>query len=93
VTSRLKVRVHPGARRERVGRRMADGVWRLDVTAAPEGGRANEAVVELLARILGLRRGELRVTAGQSSRGKVVEVDGLSSADIETRLERAAAKE
>ena len=93
MTSRLRVRVHPGARRERIGKRMADGAWRLEVTAAPEGGRANDAVVELLARVLKLRRSELRVVAGPASRSKVIEIDGLSAADIETRLEAAAAKE
>ena len=93
MTARLRVRVHPGARRERVDRRMADGAWRLEVRAAPEGGRANDAVVRLLAGALQLRRGEVRVTAGESSRSKVIEIDGLAEADVEARLERAAAGE
>jgi len=93
VTTRLRVRVHPGARRERVGRRMADGAWRLEVHAAPEGGRANEAVVELLAAALGVARGNVRVTSGRASRSKLIEIDGLAEADVEARLERAAEEE
>jgi len=93
MTARIEVRVHPGARRQRVGGRMADGSWRIEVQAAPEGGRANEAVVELLAEALGLRRGEVRVTAGQSSRRKRIEVDGLVDAEVEARLQRAAETE
>ena len=90
MTARLRVRVHPGARRERVRPRMADGAWRIEVHAAPEGGQANAAVVRLLAEVLGLRRGEVRVASGQSSRSKTIEIDGLAAADVEARLERAA---
>ena len=91
--TRIRVRVHPGARRQRIGHRMADGAWRLEVQAVPEAGRANEAVVRLLASALGLGRGEVRVAAGESSRSKVIEIDGLAAADVEARLERAAAEE
>jgi len=90
MTARLRVRVHPGARRERVARRMADGAWRIEVHAVAEAGRANDAVVRLLAEVLGLKRGEVRVSSGQSSRSKTIEIDGLVAADVETRLERAA---
>jgi uncharacterized protein len=93
MTERLRVRVHPGARRERIGHRMADGTWRIEVHAAPEGGRANDAVVRLLAEVLGVSRGAVRVTAGQSSRSKSIEVDGLAAADVAARLERAAEEE
>ena len=82
MTARLRVRVHPGARRQRVGGRMADGTWRLEVRAAPEGGRANEAVVRLLAGVLGLPRGAVRVAAGQSSRSKLIEIYGPEFEDV-----------
>jgi hypothetical protein len=93
VTARLRVNVHPGARRERVDRRMADGAWRLEVHAAAEGGRANEAVVQLLAETLGVGRRDVRVASGQSSRRKLIEIDGLAEADVEARLERAAGED
>ena len=90
MTLRLMLRVHPGARETRVLGRAADGAWRLRVRAAPEAGRANEAVVRLLAEVLGLNHGALRLAAGQSSRSKWIEIDGLAAADVESRLERAA---
>jgi len=93
MTGRLRVRVHPGARRERIARRLADGAWRIEVHAAPEGGRANEAVVKLLADVLGVRRGGIRVTSGQSSRNKTIEIDDLAESEVEARLERAAEEE
>lgn len=90
MTTRIAVRVHPKARRERVGRRMADGTWRLEVHAAPEGGEANAAVEELVARVLGLKRGGVRVVSGRTSRKKLIEIDGLAESEVESRLERAA---
>ena len=72
---------------------MADGAWRVEVHAAPEGGRANEAVVALLAVVLGIKRADVRVTSGLSSRSKLIEIDGLAEADVEVRLAQAAGEE
>jgi uncharacterized protein YggU (UPF0235/DUF167 family) len=54
VSAKLKVHVHPGAKRERVKGWRDDGSLGLDVTAAPERGRANRAVERLLAGALGI---------------------------------------
>ena len=56
------------------------------MAAAPERGRANEALVELLAETLGLPRERVHVIAGHGSRAKVVEIDGLERAEVERRL-------
>jgi len=90
VTARIRVRVHPGARRERIVKRVDDGSWRIEVHAPPEDGRANDAVVRLLADVLGVKRSDVRVVTGHGARGKVIEVEGLESADIEARLGSAA---
>jgi len=55
--------------------RLADGRLKVRVAAPPERGRANAELVAFLARELGLRRGEVRVAAGVSSRDKVIEID------------------
>src|SRR5947207_1927457 len=66
-TIRLRLRVSPGARRTELAGRYADG-WKVRVTAAPERGRANEAVISLLARRLGLgSRTERSVVAGAAA--------------------------
>ena len=57
------------------------------MSAPPEGGRANEAVVELLAERAGLPRRAVTVVSGHSSREKVVRMDGVDQAEIERRLE------
>ena len=73
----LRVRVKPGASREAVLGRMvmADGQEAVvvAVSAPPEGGRANKAVIELLAAAIGLPRRHLSVATGPASRTKLID--------------------
>ncbi len=62
----LRVRVQPGAKKDALLGERA-GALRVSVTAAPERGKANEAVVELLARSLGLKRSAVTLIAGETS--------------------------
>jgi uncharacterized protein (TIGR00251 family) len=77
VTVALRLRVQPGARRTGLVGWMADGTLKLSVSAPPEGGRANRAVVELIAATLGVRETTVRVVRGHGARTKTVEVDGV----------------
>ena len=91
-STRLRVRVAPGAARSAVVGRYGE-TWKLRVAAAPEGGRANDAVVALLADTLGLSRPDVRLVAGGASRDKVVDVTGLTLEEAERRLAAAGGKE
>lgn len=62
------------------------------MSAPAEAGRANDAVLALLAETLDVPRRDLEVTSGQSSRDKVVALDGMTSETAETRLVAAAEK-
>jgi uncharacterized protein (TIGR00251 family) len=84
--ARIELTVSPGAARSELVGRHGDG-WRARVAAPPERGRANRALVELLAEALGVPRARISVVAGQTARRKVVEVDGLDEAEIDRRLE------
>ncbi|MBI4313095.1 MAG: DUF167 domain-containing protein [Chloroflexi bacterium] len=86
-TTRLKVRAQPNARvSEILG--ATDGVLRVRVAAAPVEGKANKALVELLANALGVPKSFVRVTRGAASRDKLVEVEGLSLEEAMRRLAR-----
>jgi uncharacterized protein YggU (UPF0235/DUF167 family) len=87
----IRVHVHPGARHEGLRGWRADGALRLEVTAPPEGGRANLAVAELLAGALGVARGRVAVVRGQGSRSKLVAVEGIEEPELRQRIERALA--
>lgn len=89
--ARIAVRVHPGARKDALVDRLANGEWKVAVSAPPEGGRANDAVVELLAGLLGVKRRQVVVARGASSRAKSVEVTGLETGEAERRLAAALA--
>ncbi len=83
---RIRLRVSPGARRTEVAGRYGEG-WKVRVAAPPEGGRANAALLRHLAGLLELPAGRLRVVSGASGRDKLIEVDGLTVAEVERRLD------
>jgi uncharacterized protein YggU (UPF0235/DUF167 family) len=84
--ARIVVTVSAGASRTRLLGRHGDG-WKASVTAAPERGRANEALIDLLAKKLRVGRGRLAVVAGKTTRRKIVEVEGLEFDEISRRLD------
>jgi uncharacterized protein len=92
VLTRVRLRVAPGATRAGVVGRHGDA-WKVRVTAAAEGGRANDALVRLLADTLALPRTSVTLVSGHSARDKVVELAGVHPEEIERRLSFAAGKE
>ena len=91
-TTRLRLRVSPGANRPSVVGRHGEG-WKIRVAAAPEGGRANDAVIRLLADTLSVPREAVTLVSGHGARDKIVELAGLGPYQIERRLTSAAGKE
>ena len=81
----VRIRVSPGARRTALVGRHGDG-WRARVAAPPERGRANVELEDLLAEALEVPRASVCVIAGRASRDKVVEVEGLATAEIAVLL-------
>jgi hypothetical protein len=83
------VLVRPRARRAGLRGLRADGSLLLAVAAPPEGGRANEAVAELLGEALGVRARDIEIVRGAHSRTKEIEVKGLGERELKQRLESA----
>jgi uncharacterized protein len=92
VSTRLRLRVAPGATRAGVVGRHGDA-WKVRVAAPAEGGRANDAVVRLLAETCSLPRSAVTLVSGHGARDKIVELAGVEPGDIERRLSSAARKE
>ncbi len=86
----LRVRVTPKASADRIGAVVADGGgerWlRVAVTAVPEGGRANKAVLSLLAKRWKLAKSALSVVRGATERRKLLEIDDPDPAALRRRL-------
>lgn len=89
--TKLRVRVVPGSSTPGVVGRYGDA-WKIRVRAAPERGRANEAVVELLAGTLSMPKRDVRLVAGHGTRDKLVELNGLSPDETDRRLAAAEQK-
>ena len=83
-TTTVEIHVQPRASRTRIV--IQDGTVKVYVTAAPEKGRANKAVVEVMARRLGVQKGAVSIVSGERSRMKLLAVEGLSEAEVRRRL-------
>ena len=82
----IRVRVQPKASANQI-LGFREDVLRLRVTAPPEDGKANAAVVRLLAQTLGISRSDLEVVRGHSSRNKFIRVTSLSAPEVRRRLD------
>jgi uncharacterized protein (TIGR00251 family) len=91
-TTRVRLRVAPGAAKAGVVGRHGDG-WKVRVAAAPERGKANEAVLSLLATTLEVPRSSVTLVSGGASRDKIVELAGIAPDEIERRLATAGGQE
>ena len=83
--ARLTVKVHPRAKRSALAGRLGDA-WKLALAAPPVDGKANDECVRFLAELAGVPRSRVRVVMGLTSRLKVVEIEGVTEAELETRL-------
>jgi uncharacterized protein len=88
-TTRIRFRVAPGAARSDVVGRHGDG-WKVRVAAAPERGKANDALIGLLVDVLPVGRSDVAVVSGASSRDKIVAVSGIDATQADRALARAA---
>jgi uncharacterized protein len=88
-TTRLRLRVNPGSRQSAIVGRHGDA-WKLRVTAPADAGKANDAVLDLLARTLDVSRQSVRLATGEAGRDKIVILEGVSKAEAESKLAAAA---
>ena len=80
------VQVVPRASRDRLGPVHGDRL-KVQLTAPPVDGAANDALVELLAKSLGRRRGDVAIVRGQTGRKKTIRVAGSTRDALLHRIE------
>lgn len=81
----LRVRVHPGARRNDVAGLHA-GAVKISIAAPPTDGRANEALIEFLADLLRIPRARISLVSGAAGRSKLLRIAGKSAAEVQAAL-------
>jgi uncharacterized protein (TIGR00251 family) len=83
----LRVRAAPGSRKNEIlGERH--GALRVAVTAAPEKGNANRAIIDVIASGLNIAKSRVLLVSGNSSRDKTLLVVGVTRLSLETLLEK-----
>jgi len=88
-STRLRVRVSSGADRSEIVGRHGEA-WKVRVAASPERGKANDALLTLLAEALRVPRARLELVTGRGARDKVVVLHDLTGPEAAARLAAAA---
>ena len=91
-TTRLRLRVSPGSGRAEIVGRHGDA-WKVRVTAPPEHGRANDAVLRLVADTLSVPLDAVSIVSGHGARDKIIELTGVGPGLIERRLASASSSD
>ena len=79
------VRIHPRAKRDTVTGQLGEAL-KISLTAPPLEGRANQACIEFLAKLLKVPRSSVTIASGHSSRNKVIRVVGVTGEYVRERL-------
>jgi len=65
---------------------LENGEWKVKLTAPPVEGAANTALIHYLSDVLGVPRRFVTIIGGQNSRNKLVQIDGLTAAEVKHKL-------
>ena len=79
------VKVHPRAKKNAITGELGDAL-KVSLTTPPIDGRANDACIEFLAKLLKVPRSSVTIASGQTSRNKVIRVAGVSAQYVRDRL-------
>ena len=81
----LPVRAQPGSKRNEI-RGEQEGMLKVCVTQSPEKGKANKAVIELMAKSLGLRKSQIELLSGETSHQKRFLIRGITPEELAQKL-------
>jgi uncharacterized protein (TIGR00251 family) len=87
----LPIRAHSGARQNAI-LGVREGALRVAVTAAPEKGKANQAIVALLSKTLGVSKSQIELISGETSSKKRLLVTGIEIAQLRQTVELIIAR-
>lgn len=83
----LPVAARPGAKKNGVTG-THDGALKVSVTQVPEKGKANGALIQVLAKALGLKKSQVQLVSGQTSTRKKFQISGVDCATLRERIDR-----
>ncbi len=71
---KIQVRVLPRSSKNEVVGKMSDGTLKVKLTTVPVEGKANEALVELLAEYFETKKNKIKIVSGLTSKNKIIEI-------------------
>ena len=82
----LAVRVTPRASKNEIVEILSDGTVKVHLTAPPVEGKANEALLKFLAKVLDVSQNQLEVVAGTNGRDKLISVDDMDAGSLHKKI-------
>jgi uncharacterized protein (TIGR00251 family) len=83
----ITVRVTPRARKTEFGGVLEDGTLRIRIKEPPVEGKANKALLAYLAKVLGIRKNQIEIVAGQQGLDKIISVEDMTAEEVEARIQ------
>lgn len=83
--ARLTLKIRAGARKTEFAGKVGEA-WKLHVAAPPVDGKANEAILRLLAKLAGVPAASVRIVSGFTGTTKIVEIIGIDSAGLQRAI-------
>jgi hypothetical protein len=90
--SAIAVRVFSGSKKNEIDQILGDGTIKIKLTTPPVQGKANKALVKLLAEILDVNQSQIEIIAGEKSRNKLVTVYDLDAEIVNQRIQATLMK-
>lgn len=85
--TRLSIKVTPNAGRNEITG-FKQGVWQIKIGAPPDKGKANKELIDFLSELTGIKKSAILIIKGQTSRNKVIIIEGLTGEEIYQRLSK-----
>jgi uncharacterized protein len=79
------IKIHPRAKKNAITGELGEAL-KVALTAPPIDGKANQACIEFFAKLLEVPRSSVTIASGQTSRRKMIRIDGLSAAEVRKRI-------
>lgn len=84
--SAITVRVTPKASRNEISEILDDGTVKVRLTAPPDEGKTNQALVKFIAEVLGVNASQIEIVAGMAGKDKLVTITNLSKETTQDRI-------
>ena len=82
------VRIHPHAKKNAISGEAGDAL-KVSLTAPPVEGKANQACIEFFAKLLKVPRSSITIASGQTSRNKVMRVNGINAVEVRRKFQES----